>query len=481
MSGASPVMRVPARPRSVPAAFAAVALFVFAGSSWRESHARVSASAAPRLPIAPPAAPGQRVLVFSPHPDDETLGVGGYLYEARKRGAHVEVVYLTNGDGFRLCAAARYRGWPGGSAMRRLADDRREEAHAALAALGLRPEESTFLGYPDRGLAALWLGSGGKGEPYRSPFTEEKAVPAAHTFHPGAPYAGASVLEDVERVLRRVRPDVILYPDPADDHPDHWAAHCFVQLALERLAGEPWARQARRGTYLIHRGEWPEPQRLDPELYLAPPVELSGLGAQWESFPLPPAARAAKAKALRAYGSQQALAGGFLNAFVRRNELLIRWPAAAPRLDLPVHALLSEPTGAGTEAPESILRDSTRDRFARSRCGAVDFTEIEVIPGADELRLQAELRDPAAAWPIYELYWKPVEGAPERIRTRRYRLTGYQCTPANTRFAIDGRRLEVSIPRAQLGGAERIMVAASARSGPVLLDRTPWRVVTVSR
>jgi LmbE family N-acetylglucosaminyl deacetylase len=407
--------------------------------------------------------------------------VGGYLYEAKRRGARVEVVYLTNGDGFRLCAAARYRGWPGGSQMRRLAEDRREEAHTALTALGLSPSAATFLGYPDRGLAPLWLTRWGKGEPYRSPFTEEAAVPAAHTFHPGAPYAGASVLQDVESVLRRYQPDVILYPDPADDHPDHWAAHCFVQLALERVAAELWAARARRGTYLIHRGDWPEPQRLDPNLYLAPPVELSGLGARWESFPLPPAARAAKARALQAYGSQQALAGGFLSAFVRRNELLIRWPAAAPRLNLPVHALLSEPTGAGTEAPENVLRDSTRDRFARSRCGAVDFTEIEVTPSPDGLRVQAELRDPAAAWPVYELYWKPVEGNAERIRTRRYRITGYRCTPTSTRFAIDGRRLEVTIPRSQLGGARRIMVAASARSGPVLLDRTPWRVVTVSR
>jgi LmbE family N-acetylglucosaminyl deacetylase len=433
--------------------------------------------------------------VFSPHPDDETLGAGGYLHEARHRGARIQVVYLTTGDGFRLCAAARYRQWPSGDRMRRLATDRRAEALAALGALGLPPDAAVFLGYPDRGLAPLWLTRWGRQQPYRSPFTEERAVPAANTFHPGAPYAGGALLEDVESVLRQFRPTVVLYPDPADDHPDHWAAHCFVQLALERLSKEPWAKTARRSTYLVHRGDWPEPQRLNPALYLSPPAALSGLGAQWEMVSLTPAARDAKARALRAYRSQQVLAGGFLNAFVRRNELLVHWPdAEAPtttgevvRPSEPnafrIPVLLRAPGEPSSESSwgESVLPDPTRDRFARSRCGAVDFTSIEVQRTHEGVRLQAELRDPVAAWPVYELWWKPVQGAAARIRTRRYQITGYRCEPPGARFAIEGNRLQVTIPQSELGDATRILVAASAQSGPVVLDRTPWRVVAIGR
>ncbi|MGV3721353.1 MAG: hypothetical protein ACO1SX_10635 [Actinomycetota bacterium] len=74
-----------------------------------------------------------------------------------------------------------------------------------------------------------------------------------------------------------------------------------------------------------------------------------------------------------------------------------------------------------------------------------------------------------------------MTGPVSSLRTRRYRLSGYRCEPAATRFEIDGRRLEVLIPRSELAGSGRIMVSAAAWSGPALLDRTPWRMVTVGR
>ena len=41
---------------------------------------------------------GQRVLVFSPHPDDESIGVGGYIAQSIANGANVEIVLVTNGN-----------------------------------------------------------------------------------------------------------------------------------------------------------------------------------------------------------------------------------------------------------------------------------------------------------------------------------------------------------------------------------------------
>ena len=41
---------------------------------------------------------GQRVLVFSPHPDDESIGIGGYIAQSIENGAIVEIVLVTNGD-----------------------------------------------------------------------------------------------------------------------------------------------------------------------------------------------------------------------------------------------------------------------------------------------------------------------------------------------------------------------------------------------
>src|SRR5699024_11299022 len=40
----------------------------------------------------------ERILVFAPHPDDETLGCGGLMRKAKSAGAEVFVQFLTVGD-----------------------------------------------------------------------------------------------------------------------------------------------------------------------------------------------------------------------------------------------------------------------------------------------------------------------------------------------------------------------------------------------
>ncbi|GAA3731107.1 PIG-L deacetylase family protein [Salinactinospora qingdaonensis] len=40
----------------------------------------------------------ERVLIFAPHPDDETLGCGGLMSKARQAGAEVYVQFITVGD-----------------------------------------------------------------------------------------------------------------------------------------------------------------------------------------------------------------------------------------------------------------------------------------------------------------------------------------------------------------------------------------------
>lgn len=441
------------------------------GGLLSETHARSAAATPPRLPGARLPRVGQRVLVFAPHPDDEVLGVGGFLNRAHRAGAQIQVVYFTCGDGYPLAAAARYRQWPDRSRMRWLAQDRRQEARSALRALGLSPTCATFLGYPDRGLSSLWLDRWPAAAPFTSRYTAESAVPAPGTYHPGSPYSGEAVLADVESLLRRTEPDFVYYSDPADDHPDHWAAHCFVQMARERLRDEPWVRRAEWRTYLVHRGAWPQPMEKNPALYLRPPRALQGLDVRWQEAELGPAAVRAKREALAAYKSQQAVSGSFLAAFVRRNELLGEWerPGVRP-------AVTGERRHLGVE----VLRDSTRDRLGRAFCAPVDFTALEVQPEPNGLWLRARLRQPVASWPVYHLYWKPVDGPPGADHTRRFRLSGYRCIPPDARFEIEGDRWAIAIPGGELAGTRRIMVAADAWSGPLLLDRTPWRVVELA-
>lgn len=51
----------------------------------------------PRLNIAEHFLPHQRVCIFAPHPDDETLGCGGMLQQLAANGNHIVLVHVTNG------------------------------------------------------------------------------------------------------------------------------------------------------------------------------------------------------------------------------------------------------------------------------------------------------------------------------------------------------------------------------------------------
>src|SRR3954452_22345457 len=61
----------------------------------------------PRLTLVPPA--HADVLVVAPHPDDDVLGAGGGIQQARAVGKSVVVVYMTNGDGYPDAAGALAR------------------------------------------------------------------------------------------------------------------------------------------------------------------------------------------------------------------------------------------------------------------------------------------------------------------------------------------------------------------------------------
>ncbi len=84
---------------------------------------------------------GAPFIVLSPHPDDETLGAGGLIAEAREMKQEVDVVVVTDGSG----SHPRSKEYP----RERLVDLRASEVHQAGLVLGLPPDRVTFLGLPD--------------------------------------------------------------------------------------------------------------------------------------------------------------------------------------------------------------------------------------------------------------------------------------------------------------------------------------------
>jgi len=89
--------------------------------------------------------PGARLVVVSPHPDDEILGCGGLIHDAASAGHAVCVIALTDGEQ----AYPNDRAWP----PHRLAPVRRAELDAALRCLGGTAVEAVHLGLGDGRLA----------------------------------------------------------------------------------------------------------------------------------------------------------------------------------------------------------------------------------------------------------------------------------------------------------------------------------------
>lgn len=122
----------------------------------------------------------RRLVVVSPHPDDEVLGCGGVMQAALAQGCAVQVVSVTDGE----ACYPDHAQWPAA----RLRVARRRELTVAMRALGMDASHVTSLGLPDGAVAG-----------------HETDLAA---------YLGA-----------RLKPgDVVLAPWVRDAHPDHEAA-----------------------------------------------------------------------------------------------------------------------------------------------------------------------------------------------------------------------------------------------------------------
>ncbi len=98
-------------------------------------RALVAASHAGRgLPIGPPQV--DRALVVAPHPDDESLAMGGLAHRLSSTGTTVTVAWVTDGEG------SLAGGTPEELARRRVAEGRRALAH-------LRVDDVHRIGLPD--------------------------------------------------------------------------------------------------------------------------------------------------------------------------------------------------------------------------------------------------------------------------------------------------------------------------------------------
>nr|WP_319373449.1 PIG-L family deacetylase [uncultured Methanobacterium sp.] len=264
-----------------------------------------------------------RILVFSPHPDDESLAAGGLIKKARALNATVRVVVMTDGSSAATPEElSQYLEKNNKSNSTGIAELRYQETTSALSKLGVNTSNIIFLGYPDTGLRALFEDYWDPDKPYQSntPFNHFDHFPYNFTYQPNATYTGSNVAGNLKQIITDFKPTIIIAPDGLDEHRDHWATNAFVMYsaAATNFKGTIY-------TYLVHKGgtKWPSPPNYQPSLNLTPPQELQNQNIKWIETPLTSDEEKAKEEAVNSYGLPLSLTKGYLKSFIRTNELFI--------------------------------------------------------------------------------------------------------------------------------------------------------------
>ncbi len=400
------------------------------------------------LPVVPPPSePERRLLILAPHCDDETLGLGGTIATARKRGVPVTLAFLTNGDGFRVAASrALKKPLLGPTDFVHFAELRQREALSAAKELGVPESDVVFLGFPDQGLLPLWQECWSDSHPLRSGFTAQTRSPYSVAQTPHVLYSGESLTRELSKLIVRVQPTDVYVTHPSDDHRDHSAAPNFARAALRRSGSDATLRY-----YLVHRGDWPLPQGSHPDDPLLPPSAMTKQETHWAAIPLDEEARAAKDRALTRYGSQMAVCERFLSSFVRRNELVCSLPEG----------------GAGWHDPLS-------DNLARYTNPAADITGVSARRDGAALKLRLTLRGNASPRLRYVLH---VRGRSDGRTLDHSALLTLRPT------TLTGPTAEASVPLAALGlkpgePGRAWVCAETFWTGQVALDRTGYREIS---
>lgn len=290
--------------------------FAFAASSPSSARAETPRTIEPLISHA------TRLIVFSPHPDDESVGAGGLIQRVLKAGGKVNVVFITDGDGFpEGVERENHISHPTAKDFRKYGAERREEALKATATLGMKEHDVIFLGFPDGGLTYLRLKFRPHPLAYRSPFTRKNRPAISECIIPHCDYSGQDLTREIERVIADFQPNLVA-TTPADDwHPDHNSTYFFVKEALGHWNRKHPNLKPCVITFLIHFGHWPMDRSWGTGVRLDPPDGFPDKEREWISFPLKPEEVETKRKAILEYHTQILVMGRYLFSFARSNEL----------------------------------------------------------------------------------------------------------------------------------------------------------------
>jgi glucosamine-6-phosphate deaminase len=199
----------------------------------------------------------KRILIVSPHPDDDVIGMGGTLCRLVEHGHEVHIAYQVSGANAvsdeALARALRFAG-DAGLASRETAE-RLRSLCAALESAGSLPETAETMNWKglvrrQEVLAAARVCGVPSG---RLHFLD---LPFYHTSPGRRRQLGEKDEAIMRDVLGSIRPHLIFAAGDLDDpHGTHRLCLHVLRDALARSSSEPWARE---GEIWLYRGAWAE-------------------------------------------------------------------------------------------------------------------------------------------------------------------------------------------------------------------------------
>jgi len=434
------------------------------------------------LPSCPTLSPDDRIIVFAPHPDDETLGCGGIIQQAVAMKLPVRIVWLTYGDNNEW-SFMLYRKhivvMP--EAVRLMGEVRHHEAIEAAKILGVDTNQLAFLGYPDFGTLTIWYRHWANRPPVQSMLTKVTNVPYADAFRPGALYKGEEILRDLESNLSDFKPTKVFVSHPSDRNVDHQAMYLFTRVALWDLENQI---HPDIYPYLVHFAHWPSPRGLMPARPNLPPAWLSD-AIKWGIVPLSQQQVQFKETALRAHRSQVESSGHYLLSFVRANELFGDFPPVI----LPVSPGADQlAAGAGRLERSPQHQEQLTEE---ERAGFVGIEQVHTRRDADSLTLTVHLSKPlggAVSASVFAFGYRdnwPFEMMPKlRINVGELRHEvldqTHKLPPDTIRFQRHDKELTFRIPLKAMGDPQRVLTCVHTYLGEDPLDWAEWRILELA-
>ena len=217
----------------------------------------VSDSAAPQARIFP-----KRVLVFSPHPDDDVISMGGTLNRLCMQGHEVHVAFQTSGNIAVFDEAAlRYADFVGEYAQAFGLGERRAEHLENLVETFIRGKKPGQVDAPElQQIKTMIRRAEARAAARHSGVKPENAhfldMPFYETGRVRKKPISEQDIKIVVDLLETVKPhQVYAAGDLTDPHGTHRTCLAAVMEALKRLRGKDWMRQCQVWFY---RGAWQE-------------------------------------------------------------------------------------------------------------------------------------------------------------------------------------------------------------------------------